>query len=128
MTISLRLLWQLCSAALLVLSLVQAQEQVVIAEPGLDGSMNHIQYSPSTEPNSHRHLAEKKRLLETLKRDGDKLAKDHPRYRLLQAMHGYMRHQERYIDQLEVWESSFLGLPEPQKKVSTSTSSLQHDI
>jgi hypothetical protein len=126
MAFSMRLLWQLCSAVLLLLSLdlrisgfAHAQEQVVLAEPGLDGTLNHIQYSPNTEPNSPRHVAEKKRLLETLKRDDETWATDHPRYRLLQAMHGFIRHQERYIDQLENWEKSYLGLPDAQKKVRT---------
>lgn len=125
MTFSQRLLWQLCSAVFLLLSLdlrvpgfARAQEQAVFAEPGLDGTLNHIQYAPNAEPNSPRHVAEKMRLLETLKRpDGDELPKDHPRYRLLQAMHGYIRHQERYIDQLTNWEKSYSDLPEPQRKV-----------
>lgn len=126
MTFSQRLLWQLCSAVLLLLSLdlrvsgsAQAQEQAIILEPGLDVTLNQIQYI-STEPTSPRHVAEKKRLLETLKRpDGNELPKDHPRYRLLQAMHGYLRHQERYIAQLTNWEKSYSDLPEAQKKVST---------
>ncbi|KAE9983442.1 hypothetical protein EG328_009934 [Venturia inaequalis] len=124
MTFSQRLLWQLCSLVLLLLSLdsrvsgfAQAQEQAVL-EPGLDVTLSHIQYVPKTEPNSPRHDVEKKRLLETLKRpDGDELPKDHPRYRLLQAMHGYFRHEERYIDQLTKWEQSYTDLPEAQKKV-----------
>lgn len=129
MTFSQRLLWQLCSAVLLFLSLdlrvsgfAQAQEQAILFEPGLvDGSLNNIRYAPNTAPNSPRHVAEKKRLLETLKRpDGEELPKDHPRYRLLQALHGFMRYQERYIDQLAKWEKSYLDLPEPQRKVSTA--------
>lgn len=126
MTFSQRLLWQLCSALLLLLSLdlrvsgfARAQEQAILAEPGLDGTLNHIHYTAHTEPNSPRHVAEKKRLLESLKRpDEGELPKDHPRYRLLQAMHGYIRHQERYIDQLTNWEKSYSDLPEPQRKVS----------
>jgi hypothetical protein len=125
-----RLLWQLCSAVFLVLSFefrilgfAHAQEQVVLAEPGLDGTLNHIQYSPNTESNSPRHVAEKRRLLETLKRaDDQNWTTDHPRFRLLQAMHGFIRHQERYTDQLDTWEESYLGLPVAQKKVSARKS------
>ncbi|QDS77719.1 hypothetical protein FKW77_004204 [Venturia effusa] len=139
MILSQRLLWQLFSALLLLLSLnhrisgfAQAQEQVTFAEPGLDGTFYHIEYAPNTEPNSPRHIAEKERVLEWLKRpegpEEGELKQDHPRYRLLQAMHGYLRYQERYITQLQTWEKSYNDLPEAQRKVIDASTNYKENF
>ena len=126
MIFSFRLLWQLSSLVVLLLSLNfgpsclvlgDLVEEQVVLEPGLDQTLDHIKYQASTESSSARHIREKQRLLKSLERTEENWRTDHPRYRLLQALHGFVRHKERYVDQLEGWQKSYNGIPDPQKKV-----------
>jgi hypothetical protein len=96
-------------------------EQIQL-NPGLDQTLDHVVYSSFVEPNSARHVAEKKRLLQMFVREEGGWTTNHPRYRLLQALHGFVRHKERYQTQLQGWQEEYDKLPDVQKKVSSSAS------
>jgi hypothetical protein len=96
-------------------------EQVQL-NPGLDQTLDHVVYSSFVEPTSARHDEEKKRLLQMFVREEGGWTTNHPRYRLLQALHGFVRHKERYQTQLQGWQAEYDGLPSVQKKVRSPNS------
>jgi hypothetical protein len=85
--------------------------------PGLDQTLDHIVYGSFVEPNSPRHVAEKKRLMQSFVREEGGWTVNHPRYRLLQALHGFVRHKDRYLVQLKGWKEQYDKVPDAQKKV-----------
>ena len=121
---SLQLLWQVLSLTLALVwnertqLFANADEQIVL-EPGLDQTLNHIQYSGFTEPPSSRHVAVKKQLLKSLEdpENEEEWTVEHPRFRLFHALHSFVRYKERYSTQLDGWRENYEGLPEAQKKV-----------
>jgi hypothetical protein len=94
-----------------------SNEQIQL-NPGLDQTLDHVVYSSYVEPNSARHVAEKERLMRSFVRDKNGWTTNHPRYRVLQALHGFVRHKERYQNQLEGWQEEYNNLPDAQRKVS----------
>lgn len=124
---SISLLWRLFTIFSVSQLQVVAEEQIVL-DAGLDGTLNHIQYlSGFVEPSSPRHLWAKKKALAALvkpENGSEEWTVDHPRWRLLQAFHGYTRYKERYVKQLEKFQKEFTDLPIPMRKVSSSCSAL----
>jgi hypothetical protein len=120
---SLQLLLQLISL-FSVSSLVGAEEQIVL-DAGLDGTLNHIQYTSGfVEPSSPRHVWAKKKAMDALIKpdeDSDEWTVEHPRWRLLHALHSYYRYKTRYVKQLNSFQKSFEDLPIAMRKVCIAT-------
>ncbi|KAF2431357.1 N2227-domain-containing protein [Tothia fuscella] len=72
------------------------------------------------EASSARHVAEKKRLIQSYEKSEENWSVTHPRYRMLQALHGFVRYQERYQAQVQEWREAYESLPEAQRKVLES--------
>jgi hypothetical protein len=126
-------------------------------DPGLDGTLNHVQYAaagqppaaaqqqqqqqeeegqqkgqkreqpPSPSPSSSatsfsaERAARKAQLLASmaLPADGSRIDFDeeHPRFRVLRAMYGFARHQQRYQTDLAGWEDGYKAIPERHRDV-----------
>ncbi|KAF2403594.1 N2227-domain-containing protein [Trichodelitschia bisporula] len=68
-------------------------------------------------PLSPRHEKAKAQLLDSLIRTPQNWARSHPRYRLLEVLHGLRRHEYRYVEQLREWGEAYQTLPEAQREL-----------
>jgi hypothetical protein len=64
-----------------------------------------------------RHENERKRLLQRLVRSKGCTDKNHPRARLLAALHGFSRYEERNKAELKRWKDNYSHVPQRQKLV-----------
>src|ERR1700760_165905 len=73
--------------------------------PGLDSTLNHIEYQPFIEPDNPRFVAERQRVLKWIaKPEGPSdFAADLPRNVILYAMYSFMRHGFRYQAEIDQW-------------------------
>jgi len=115
-----------CSSSQFVEEGVEKQQFPL--NPGLDQTLDHVVYSSFAEPASARHVEEKKRLLASLERNEEDWTVNHPRYRLLQALHGFVRYKERYQNQVKGWVNEYESLPEAQKKVEKQHYTFFHNF
>ena len=68
-----------------------------------------------------KHEAERNRLLDRLKKDGNgKWDAHHPRHRLLTALHGFYRYESRNLAELGRWRDLYKNVPKRQRSVSKS--------
>jgi hypothetical protein len=73
-------------------------------------------------PDTPRHAAEKKKLLERLqRRPDDKWTSSHARHRLLDALYAYKKYYPRQIEELDRLKSLYDKATGPQRKVSNTT-------
>ncbi|KJZ67967.1 hypothetical protein HIM_03754 [Hirsutella minnesotensis 3608] len=68
-----------------------------------------------SQPTSPRHEQEKSRLLETLDRRKGTWNANHPRRRLLDALHGFLKYQERQSTELSRLRGLYKNVPKSQK-------------
>lgn len=66
---------------------------------------------------SKRHVEEKGRLLKRLNKSTGKWNNHHPRHRLLDAMHGFVRYYDRQNEEIERLKGLYKKVSKPQKKV-----------
>ncbi|KAK7418442.1 hypothetical protein QQX98_003934 [Neonectria punicea] len=71
----------------------------------------------SGQPNTPRHILEKKRLLDALARPHGSLPTNHPRYRLLDALHGFTNYQERQKAELDRLKGLYKHVSKSQKSL-----------
>ena len=76
-----------------------------------------IQTSPGI-PDSVRHRHEKSQLLSRLGKGSGTWNTNHPRHRLLQALHGFRRYYERNVAELERWKGLYKHVSKQHRKVS----------
>jgi hypothetical protein len=107
----------LLSSSRICSSQFSEEDGQVPLNPGLDQTLDHIDFTGYVEPSNTRHVEEKKRLLATYERTDETWTVNHPRYRMLQALHGFVRYQERYQTQVQEWKDAYEALPEEQKQV-----------
>ena len=65
----------------------------------------------------YNHRDEKNRLLARLDKSSGSWNKHHPRYRLLQALHGFRRYKERNLAELDRWRGLYKHVSSAHKKV-----------
>jgi len=66
---------------------------------------------------SERHQREKTRLLQTLNHKNNFKDSQHPRNRLLKALHGFSRYEELNLAELKRWKGLYSRVTKHQKKV-----------
>jgi hypothetical protein len=76
---------------------------------------------------SQRHIDEKERLLKRLDKSTGKWNNHHPRYRLLDAMHGFVRYYDRQNEEIERLKGLYKKVSKPQKKVRNHDSLLTRE-
>ncbi|KAH7161735.1 N2227-like protein-domain-containing protein [Dactylonectria macrodidyma] len=86
-------------------SLVEVHEVIVTVE------------QVSSAPTNPRHIQEKARLLETLARPKGTLPSNHPRHRLLDALHGFTKYQERQKAELDRLKGLYKRVSKAQKSL-----------
>lgn len=69
-------------------------------------------------PRTSRHVQEKTRLLDRLKRDEGTWNNHHPRHRLLDALYGYSRYYQRQKEELERLRGLYTKVNKKQHKVN----------
>jgi len=69
-------------------------------------------------PNPPEHLVERARLLDRLKETNGKSDAHHPRYRLLQALHGFRNYKQTQMAELHRWKGLYKHVPKRQRQVS----------
>ncbi|KAL2206854.1 N2227-domain-containing protein [Sarocladium strictum] len=84
---------------------------------------------------SQRHIDEKERLLKRLDKSTGKWNNHHPRHRLLDAMHGFVRYYDRQNEEIERLKGLYKKVSKPQKKLlennlhySSRFTNLQHHL
>ncbi|KFH46067.1 hypothetical protein ACRE_030450 [Hapsidospora chrysogenum ATCC 11550] len=68
-------------------------------------------------PETQRHTEEKKRLLDRLRRDKGNWNTNHPRHRLLDALHGYSRYHQRQTEELQRLRDLYTKAKKSQRKL-----------
>ncbi|KAF7548807.1 hypothetical protein G7Z17_g6821 [Cylindrodendrum hubeiense] len=76
----------------------------------------------SGAPNTPRHLQEKSKLLNAFARPKGELKSNHPRHRLLDALHGFTRYQERQKTELDRLKGLYKHVSKAQKSL------LEHQV
>jgi hypothetical protein len=71
----------------------------------------------SGQPNAPRHVKEKERLSETFVNPKGALPAGHPRHRLLDALHGFTKYQERQKAELDRLRGLYKHASKAQKSV-----------
>jgi|SRR5688572_14674571 hypothetical protein len=66
---------------------------------------------------SQRHVEEKERLLKQLSKSNGKWNNNHPRHRLLDALHGFSRYYARQNEEIERLKGLYKKVTKSQKKV-----------
>lgn len=79
-------------------------------------NLQQIGSMPASE--SPRHRQEKALLMKRIDRKTGKWGTTHPRYRLLEALYGFTRYQERNMAELNRWRTMYTNVNKQQKKVS----------
>lgn len=76
-------------------------------------------------PDTPRHVAEKKKLLDRLQRkDNDKWTSSHARHRLLDALYAYAKYYPRQIEELDRLKGLYNKVSGPQRAVSNTQTPL----
>ncbi|PKS05976.1 hypothetical protein jhhlp_007809 [Lomentospora prolificans] len=70
---------------------------------------------------SVRHKAEKEKLLKRLSRDHGKWDAGHPRWRLLDALHGFRKYFDRNVEDVKRWRNFYKHVSPAQKKLLENT-------
>ena len=73
------------------------------------------------DPQEMRQMQENERLLGSLNRDKGMWERRHPRYRLLDALHGYLSHYDLVSKDVNRWRSMYQNIPKQQRKVWASS-------
>jgi hypothetical protein len=68
-------------------------------------------------PTSLRYREEKARLLESINHETGEWGYSHPRYKLLQTLHGLYRYKDGCLTDLGQWKKAFDGISDEQKEV-----------
>lgn len=87
------------------------------------------QYSQlGSRPKSSRHVQEKTKLLDRLRRDRGTWSSNHPRHRLLDALHGYSRYYQRQDEELKRLKGLYSKVSKKQRTVSCPLSVSEHPM
>lgn len=68
-------------------------------------------------PDEIRSIEEKQRLLARLSRSKGTWEARHPRYRLLEALRGFLKHHELVSKDVDRWRNLYRNVPKQQRKV-----------
>lgn len=70
-----------------------------------------------SSPKTPRHVHEKTNLLDRLRRDKGSWSSNHPRHRLLDALYGFTKYQQRHKEELERLKGLYSKVTKQQHKV-----------
>ncbi|KAI5358907.1 putative carnosine N-methyltransferase, S-adenosyl-L-methionine-dependent methyltransferase [Septoria linicola] len=78
-------------------------------------------YAPSCSENGARHDIAREQLLKSLDRNSGKWNKKHPRWQVLEALHGYDKYEKIVGAEIDRFENLYRHVPKKHKKILEST-------